>query len=88
VNFSLGKVHVEKRRHFMQASQHVFPSQHGCGDVKGQILLDPVDGFDPFGWFPNFITTPGEYLNYAMPTLGTTTDFFMVWWLHGTFLIY
>jgi hypothetical protein len=55
----------------MQASQHVFPSQHGCGDVKGQILLDPVDGFDPFGWFPNFITTPGEYLNYAMPTLGT-----------------
>ena len=56
---------------FLQGSQHVFYSQHGCGDVKGQILLDPVDGFDPFGWFPNFITTPGEYLNYAMPTLGT-----------------
>ena len=44
--------------------------QHHCGDVKGQILISPVDGFDPYGWIQNYIITPGEYLNYAMPTLG------------------
>jgi len=44
--------------------------QHHCGDVKGQILFSPVDGFDPFGWIPNYVITPGEYLNYAVPTLG------------------
>lgn len=42
---------------------------HHCGDVKGQILFSPVDGFDPFGWIPNYIIQPGEYLNYALPTL-------------------
>ena len=44
--------------------------QHHCGDVKGQILFSPVDGFDPFGWIDNFVVTPGEYLNYALPSLG------------------
>jgi hypothetical protein len=38
--------------------------------VKGQILFSAVDGFDPFGWIENFIITPGEYVNYALPTLG------------------
>ena len=41
--------------------------------MKGQILFSPVDGFDPYGLVDIFIITPGEYLNYAMPSLGMVT---------------
>lgn len=30
-----------------------------CGTVKLQILLDPVDGVDPFGIVKEYITHPG-----------------------------
>lgn len=40
-----------------------------CGNVKMQILLDPVDGFDPFGLIKNYIITPGKFLPYATPVL-------------------
>ncbi|XP_023340177.1 chlorophyllase-1 [Eurytemora carolleeae] len=43
--------------------------KHHCGDVKGSILMSPVDGFDPFGWIDLFAITPGEYLNYEIPSL-------------------
>jgi len=43
--------------------------KHHCADVKGQILFSPVDGFDPFGLIDLFAITPGEYLNYEIPTL-------------------
>jgi len=43
--------------------------KHHCGDVKGQILLSPVDGFDPFGLINMFAITPGQYLNFNLPTL-------------------
>ena len=46
--------------------------QHHCGDVKGSILMSPVDGFDPFGWIDLFAITPGEYLNYEIPSLSTS----------------
>merc|ERR1739838_482449 len=42
---------------------------HHCNKVKGSVLLSPVDGFDPFGLIPNFVITPGTYLNYDTPTL-------------------
>lgn len=44
-------------------------NKHHCADVKGQILMSPVDGFDPFGLVDLFAITPGEYLNFAVPTL-------------------
>jgi len=43
--------------------------KHHCNDVKGQLMLSPVDGFDPFGLIDLYAITPGEYLNFAVPTL-------------------
>jgi len=43
--------------------------KHHCNKVKGQILFSPVDGLDPFGLVELFAITPGEYLNYEVPTL-------------------
>jgi hypothetical protein len=40
-----------------------------CGKVKLQILLDPVDGVDPFGIKKDYVVTPGKFLPYAMPVL-------------------
>jgi hypothetical protein len=39
-----------------------------------QIMLDPVDGADPFGIKNDFITTPGEFLPYATPVLILATE--------------
>jgi len=43
--------------------------KHHCSDVKGQILFSPVDGFDPYGVIDLEAITPGQFLNYATPTL-------------------
>ena len=40
-----------------------------CDLMKGQILFSPVDGVDPFGLIDNFAITPGQLLNYNVPTL-------------------
>jgi len=40
-----------------------------CGSVKLHILLDPVDGVDPFGVKKDYIITPGKLLPYATPVL-------------------
>jgi hypothetical protein len=45
-----------------------------CGNVKLQILLDGVDGVDPFGIKNDFITHPGEFLPYATPVLVLQTE--------------
>jgi hypothetical protein len=45
-----------------------------CGNVKMQIMLDPVDGADPFGIKKDFITTPGVMLPYATPVLILATE--------------
>jgi chlorophyllase len=45
-----------------------------CGNVKMQIMLDPVDGADPFGIKKDFITTPGVMLPYATPVLVLATE--------------
>ena len=44
-----------------------------CGDFKLQILLDAVDGVDPFGIKKDFIITPGKFLPYATPVLVLAT---------------
>jgi len=42
----------------------------GCSLAKAQIMIDPVDGFDPFGMVhAQDLITPGEKLKYTMPTL-------------------
>jgi len=43
--------------------------KHHCDMFKGQILFSPVDGVDPFGLIDDFAITPGQYVNYALPTL-------------------
>lgn len=45
-----------------------------CGNVKLQILLDPVDGADPFGIKKDYIITPGKMLPYALPVLVLATE--------------
>lgn len=44
-----------------------------CGPVDSLILLDPVDGYDPFGLVKDFITHPPTMLNFAIPTLILST---------------
>jgi pimeloyl-ACP methyl ester carboxylesterase len=44
-----------------------------CGLVKSLILLDPVDGYDPFGVVKQFITHPPTQLNFVVPTLLAST---------------
>jgi len=45
-----------------------------CGNVKLHILLDPVDGVDPFGIKKDYIITPGKMLPYATPVLVLATE--------------
>ena len=40
-----------------------------CGNVKGAILMSPVDGADPFGVQDEFCITPGEFVNFETPIL-------------------
>lgn len=41
----------------------------GCYNIKGAILLSPVDGVDPFGFIDDYCIIPGEKVNYETPTL-------------------
>lgn len=40
-----------------------------CGPVNGLILLDPVDGMDPFGIIKDYVTHPPYPLPFQVPTL-------------------
>ncbi len=40
-----------------------------CGPVNGLILLDPVDGMDPFGIIKDYVTHPPSPLPFQVPTL-------------------
>ncbi|CAF1089929.1 unnamed protein product, partial [Brachionus calyciflorus] len=46
-----------------------------CGSIKSLILLDPVDGFDPFGLIKIFITNPPKQLPFVIPTLHIETEY-------------
>ena len=47
----------------------------GCHNIKGMILISPVDGVDPFGLIEDFCITPGEKLPFTTPTLIITAGF-------------
>merc|ERR1712194_787268 len=43
---------------------------NGCSLAKAQVMLDPVDGYDPFGIIKaQNLITPGQKLTYTTPTL-------------------
>ena len=37
------------------------------------VLMSPVDGADPFGILQHFVITPGEKVNFTIPTLQIVT---------------
>ena len=45
----------------------------GCHNVKGVVLISPVDGVDPFGFIDDYCITPGEKLPFETPTLVIST---------------
>ena len=45
----------------------------GCHNVKGMSMLSPVDGVDPYGIVQEYCITPGEKLNFEVPTLVMTS---------------
>jgi len=53
------------------AGNHVFCEymKTDCGKAKAAIMMDPVDGYDPFGMIKNYCTTPGEKLSFDTPAL-------------------
>lgn len=55
------------------AGNHVFCDLlvDSCGNSKAKaaVLMDPVDGFDPFGIVNNYCTTPGQKLGFDTPAL-------------------
>jgi pimeloyl-ACP methyl ester carboxylesterase len=46
-----------------------------CRFVKGLILLDAVDGMDPFGIIKIYITHPPQMLPFVTPSLVIATGF-------------
>jgi len=55
------------------AGNHVFcnllVNNCGNGKAKAAVMMDPVDGFDPFGVYPDFCVTPGKKVNFDTPAL-------------------
>lgn len=42
----------------------------GCSLAKAQVMIDPVDGYDPWGnVHRQDLITPGQKLNYTIPTI-------------------
>lgn len=44
-----------------------------CSSIKKLILLDPVDGVDPFGIIDSYVTHPPKQLPFTIPTLIIST---------------
>lgn len=53
------------------AGNHVFVQylQEQCGIVKAAIMIDPVDGYDPFGIEKIYCITPGQKTQFDAPAL-------------------
>ena len=41
----------------------------GCGHIGGVVMLDPVDGEDPFGFVKQFVIHPPAKVNFVVPAL-------------------
>jgi len=72
------QMHVDYLNSFISAHSsgaHVPVAQFlaHCLNFKGQILYDPVDGADPLGIRPIFVITPGEKVNFTVPTMQIVT---------------
>eukprot|EP01065_Artemidia_motanka_P028177 TRINITY_DN33426_c0_g1_i1.p1 TRINITY_DN33426_c0_g1~~TRINITY_DN33426_c0_g1_i1.p1 ORF type:complete len:314 (+),score=122.47 TRINITY_DN33426_c0_g1_i1:65-1006(+) len=53
------------------AGNHVFCDylQTQCGPAKAAVMIDPVDGYDPFGVVKNYCITPGQKVKFSVPAL-------------------
>eukprot|EP00756_Hemistasia_phaeocysticola_P013680 Hpha_TRINITY_DN15295_c3_g11::TRINITY_DN15295_c3_g11_i1::g.68473::m.68473/K08099/E3.1.1.14; chlorophyllase len=43
--------------------------QNQCGPARAIVMMDPVDGFDPYGIVKNYCITPGQKVNFTIPAL-------------------
>jgi len=43
--------------------------QTSCGMAKAVVMMDPVDGYDPFGVVKNYCITPGQKVEFSTPAL-------------------
>lgn len=46
-----------------------------CGNIKGMLYLDPVDGIDPFGIIKIFVTDPPNLLPFTIPSIIFATGY-------------
>jgi hypothetical protein len=49
--------------------QSLVDDQSSASMYSGVVLLDPVDGFDPFGIINNTVVHPPQQLNFTLPSL-------------------
>jgi len=67
VTFSLDRVYFAGH----SSGNHILAEylKGACSDqTAGWIMVDPVDGSDPFGIIDNFAITPGEPLEFSLPS--------------------
>ena len=48
--------------------------EKNCGNVTSLIMLDPVDGYDPFGIINDYVTNPPNKLSFKIPTLIVSSE--------------
>ena len=48
--------------------------EKNCGNVRSLIMLDPVDGYDPFGIINDYVTNPPNKLSFQIPTLIVSSE--------------
>ena len=54
------------------AGNHAFVRRlvsNGCGAVGGAVMVDPVDGFDPYGMVDEFVIHPPKPVEFATPAV-------------------
>lgn len=54
-----------------------------CDNIKLVVLLNPVDGIDPYGFGKNKFITPGKLLPFATPLLLITNELDSALPMHG-----
>jgi pimeloyl-ACP methyl ester carboxylesterase len=43
--------------------------EDGCGSLSALLLINPVDGLDPWGLVPSYVIHDGKKVNFTTPTL-------------------
>lgn len=57
---------------------------NSCNLIKSLVLLDPVDGYDPFGFIKSYVTNPPNQLAFVTPTLVIANGYDSVPVFHGS----